>query len=608
MLTQIANLISSGTVDEHIDFAERFELQKQRVILVCDLVESVKLMEFDEEYAVQTWRSFVQTVRDSVVPSVGGRVVKSLGDGMMIECSTAHSAMVLAKSIHACADEINCGQEQARHLNLRIGVHQTSALADQHDLYGRGVNLAARIASLACQNETVVSAVIREQLVDSMDGDIEDLGDCYLKHVSEPIRAFRVHFGREHSRHLNPSASLDEFKTVIAVVPLVSRANTVEEFAIGELIADCVISQISRCPDFKVISRLSTTALRDRQHDRLALKNVLRAQYVLSGSYVVAGSKLLVIASLCSTEDGVVIWSDRLTVATDDLFEEKSELIFRVSHGLTAALQKRSEELAYTRPLPNLPGYSLMLGGIQLTHRNTKNEFLRAHAVFEHLAERFQRTPTLPAWLAKWHVLQAAQGWSEDPTSNAKKALALSSRALDLDPKSALALSIDGFVRADLHRDFIGAMQRYDDAIVQNPSESFAWIFKGLLHGYLGQSASAVRCMEIGIELSPIDPAMYFIDSLAASTFLSAGQLEKAIYFGKKSVLSNVNHVSSFRVLTIATMLSGKEDEAKQYASRALQLDPTFSVTKFLLRRSGGGFNDMSHEFARALRQAGIPQ
>lgn len=607
MLTNFANQILNEPNIAAFAQEQPLALVSLKVVLVCDMVESVKFMTLHEDYAVACWQAFVVGVRQKLVPALHSQVVKSMGDGLMILCPDPRSAIELSKNLHSFADHLNQNQPTDQHLKLRIGIHQTRVRSDEHDIYGQGVNLAARIASLGKARETVVSAVLREQLIDGLDGQFEDMGECFLKHIEEPQRVYRMRSDDPENTTQDFAQYPESVKAVVAVIPFVARSNTIEQFAIGELIAEGVISQLCFCNELKIISRLSTTALRDQQSDFGALKRLLGAQFAVGGSYVLTMDRLLVNITLSNVDNQAVVWADRVSVPVQDLLEENSELIHRVSKGIINTLQSRFADMSYKSPLPTLPSYSLMLGGIQLAHRNTKNDFYRAHEVFEHLLDRHQRFPVVSSWLAKWHVLQAAQGWSDDPSLTAKKALALSTKALDLDPNSSLALAVDGFVRADMHRDFEGAMQRYNLAIGSNPNELFAWLFKGLLHGYKGETESALASVEASLSLSPIDPAIYFIYSLAASTYLSAQKYDKAIEFGTKSIKANFNHVSSFRVLTIASVLNGNLELGRQYAARVMELDPSFSVRKFEARRSGGHFNEMSQMFASALSRAGIP-
>ena len=180
---------------------DRFQVDLERVvraILVVDVVESVRLIQEDEGGAIQRWRTYAAEAADRIAPAFGGRLVKSLGDGLMIEFPSAPSAVQAALALQQLSLASNAGLADNRKMRVRIGVHVSPLIADARDIYGHGVNLTARLATLAGPDEIVVSAEVRDQLVPGVDADVEDLGECYLKHVTHPVRAFRVGAPGEH--------------------------------------------------------------------------------------------------------------------------------------------------------------------------------------------------------------------------------------------------------------------------------------------------------------------------------------------------------------------------------------------------------------------------
>jgi adenylate cyclase len=292
--------------------ADTLSPRELRVVLVCDVVESVRWMEQDEDNAVTRWQAFKQHVRSVIVPAHQGSVVKSTGDGMMIEFPTARGAVQAAVAMHAQAVVDNAkharalqnttDQSPAHHLQLRTGIHETQARRDAHDLYGHGVNLAARITTLAGPGEIIVSSSVRDHLTDSIDGDIEDLGECFLKHLSEPQRVYRV---GERQNPISFELTAQEIKDMapaLAVMSFTSLSPQTVQWAVGDLIAEGVNVLLSKAKQFKLISRLS---LRPFDHDPQRVREahkLLGVDYALTGTYLALesspGSKLVVTASL----------------------------------------------------------------------------------------------------------------------------------------------------------------------------------------------------------------------------------------------------------------------------------------------------------------------
>lgn len=163
-----------------------------KVLLVMDVVESVRLMEQDQDSFVQRWQQFVQHVEQKILTLQGDRIVKSLGDGLMLEFTDAQSCVKAAFTLQHLSQQANVGWRPEQQMHLRMGAHLASFVADQHDIYGTDVNLTARLCTLADPNDMVISDQLRDLLVPGLDADIEDLGECYLKHLAKPIHVYRI--------------------------------------------------------------------------------------------------------------------------------------------------------------------------------------------------------------------------------------------------------------------------------------------------------------------------------------------------------------------------------------------------------------------------------
>ena len=248
-----------------------------------------------------------------------------------------------------------------------------------------------------------------------------------------------------------------------------------------------------------------------------------------------------------------------------------------------------------------------MLGAIALMHRTAFSEFDRARQMLEHLIERNRRHATPYAWLAKWHVLRVQQGWAEDPARESRLALDCTKKALDNDPTSSLAQTVDGFVHANLLKDLDGAAERYEAALEHNPNESLSWLLLGTLNAFRGNGAQALDASERALRLSPLDPIRYFYDSLAASAAVSAGKYDRAIELAQRSLRANRSHTSTYRALAIAQALAGRRDDAGKTVASLLKLEPTFTVGKFLERSPSSDY-PIGEKYANALRLAGLPE
>jgi len=577
-----------------------------RTVLVADVAESVRLMEESEQETVARWRAFLDRVENEVLPAHGGRLVKSLGDGLLLEFPRVLPAVNAAFALQALSWAENQGIAPERQMLLRMGLQVGELFADGRDLYGHGVNLAARLAGLARPGEIVVSAEVRDQLTPSLDADVEDLGDCYLKHVREPVRAYRVGAPGARPVIAPRSAVAPDLRPTIAVIPFELRGAEAEPYVLGEVLADEVISALSLTPLLYVISRLSTTAFRGRSATLEEVCAHLKATFLLSGTYRVDGSELTLVAELSDARSGRVVWSGRLRGRVDGILSGQDDLIERIVAEVSAAVVTLETGRAHALALPNLESYTLLLGAISLMHRGSLVQFERAQSMLETLIERAPRQAVPHAWLAKWHVLRAQKGWSEDLTEEGKLALACTRRALDADPRSSLALTVDGFVHTNLLKRLDIAEQRYEEALRVNPNDSLAWLLAGTRFAFKGEGKVAVEATDHAHRLSPLDPLHDWYESLRSCAALSAGQYERSMELARSSLRINRMNISALRTLVIAQWLHGEHDAARASAQELLRLEPNLTVRGFQKRSPTSEF-PIGKIWSEALRQSGVP-
>ena len=244
-------------------------------IVVVDLFESVKLFETIESLATQSWARFTSEVNQHILPDTNAVLVKSLGDGLMITCPNSASGLQAAYQFHALAKTI--AAEFNIPFALRVGIHQSPFTTGKTDIHGHGVNLAARVATLAQPGETVITADVRDQITDGVDGHVEDMGYSYLKHIKEPIRTFRANNGARTELVAPDKITALGSLPVLAVIPFKGLRAGPEDFAIGEIIADGLISRLSGSRNLRVISRLSASAVRDCVDVQAASASALNA-------------------------------------------------------------------------------------------------------------------------------------------------------------------------------------------------------------------------------------------------------------------------------------------------------------------------------------------
>lgn len=552
------------------------------VVLVVDLVESVSLMQADELGVIQRWQAFLTHVTHEVLPASGGRLVKSLGDGLMIEFKEASRASAAALAMHrwmeSCCEPIASGER----LLLRAGLHATDVYVDDIDIYGAGVNLAARIATLAGAGETFATDQARDDLADGIDARITDMGKCFLKHIAQPVHVYRIGpMGANPVIHANQDYARD-LRPVVAVIPFSSRSsNEATELAVGDLIADAAIASLSHSDAVSVIARLSSAGLRDRADAPGVVRELLGADYALSGSYLVVGQRLVVTWEIVDLVHGRVVRSDRITDDLSDLLQPISSIVSEITSAVLAAVAAKEADLAATQPMPTLESYTLLLGGITLMHRPSRQAFDLSRIALDSVLERHRRASLPWAWLAKWHVMRVLRGISDDPRRDGDVALEQSKRALSLQPDSALCMAVEAFVHTHLTGDLDLADSLLAQAEQANSNEPYVWLFHSVLSSFRERNADSVLQALRAQRLSPRDPLRYFFDTILAAAYLANDEHDAAIQWANESLRLNSSHSPTLRVLTTAHFELGNIEQAQSYFSRLRHEEPTLTLGKY---------------------------
>lgn len=584
-------------------------------IMFADVVESVRLIEQDEKGNVSRIRALLMHLARAAESLHGGTVLERRGDGLLIKFADARAAIACAHEIHRSAKQESAERTGSDAIVFRIGVHSADVLTDSTAFYGSGINHAARITSLAVPGGTVVSSGVRDHLADGLDADIDDMGECYLRNVAGSIRAYRIHSVATTSENwpqVAPRVNLsipDDLRLTLAVLPIADKTvtgGTHHLYNAGDVLTDLIINVLSRSASVNVISQFSANAYRGRAATTQEVTDRLKADYVISGSYVQSGKHLSVRVSVSQSRSGQVLWVDEFSGSELEVLSSESDLVGRIVSGIAEAVMGHEVAGARILPLPNLSNHTLYLAAISMLHRFSRSEFLKSREMLEGLRERAPRHPGPLAWLARWHVFNLVQGWSSKPADDGQRAIGLCKRALDLDPTSALALTITGAASVGVVHDVAAAQHYYDKAIDHNPNESLAWLLKGVSHGLMGQSSDALVASERATRLTPLDPMKFYYDSLCASAAAGAGEYKLAVILGERAVRANCMHGSAFRALAIAKGMLGDMEGARAVVQQLLQIEPSTSLEVFSARAITA--NERHEAFAQVLLQAGLPE
>jgi adenylate cyclase len=547
------------------------------------------------------WREQAAAAVD-LVRHHGGKA-HSATDLLTASFASAHAAAACCHGLHELAQ----APALRGHALSPLGI----GLCAEETVYSVGggeaaLDLASKLAAQAEPGETLMTSRAARHLIISLDGDLQPLGDHDRRGQDQPQEILRLTAPPRDPLGKESVPQKQNLRPTLALIPFTPYANDGAPLALGDIIADQVIAALSRSNALNVISRLSTLAFRDRSASVQRVAHALSADFVVSGRYVANAGHVQLHVELAEAASAQVLWAHTLVDDERAALHADSKMVQELVAGIVQAVFAHEVRSMRSAALPDLASHTLLLAAISLLYRLSQRDFALAHEALQTLRQRAPRHAAPLAWLARWHLFRVVQGQTDSRQEDGRLALDYANHALDLDPDSSLALTMLGNVNTSWLRDLDEAGRLYDQALAINPNESLAWLQKGNALSFAGNGGSALVHAEKALSLSPLDPARHFYLSLLASAALTARNWDRAISAARQSLLQNQEHVSTFRVLTIAQAMSGRLDDAKQSLKQLLRLEPGLTVAAFVAR-SPGGHSGLALEFGQALSDAGLP-
>jgi len=573
-------------------------------VLFCDVEESSRLVGLDVDGYIRRWDNLVETVLSEDVLRHGGAMIKSLGDGLLLEFRTARDAVACAFDIQERARRSEATAPPGQGIRLRIGIHVTDTVRGKWDLHGLGVNLAHRLMDLGKAQEIIISAAVRDEIADGLDVAILDLGEHKLKGIEAHVRAFKA-----GPAGAAPSAAPDLRRRAgdrpsIAVLPFGNLSGVSTSDFLGDLIADDLITHLSHMTDLFVISRLSTKPFRDRLHEPRNVAEALGVRYVLTGSLYAVGAQRALTVELTDAQTGHVLWSDTFRGLAREIFKQ---VPLQIALNVVPHILKRERQDARIKRPEDLTAYQRTVRAIDYLHRSSRGDMEEARGMLEGAIAIDPEYAAPRAWLARWYVLRVGQGWSTDRKSDEIEANRHVEDAMARDETDPWVISVHGLVAAYLHHDLEKAIDCYDRALSINRSAASAWVWSTSALAWLGRGEDAVERSQRAIELSPFDPHRYYFNSIAGTAYAVAGNYEQAIEFCQRALRENRMFFSAHRILTISLALAGRLEDARRASEELMRLEPNLTVRGWRSRYPGSA-SEHTERFAEALGMAGIPR
>ena len=473
-------------------------------ILAADVAGYSRLMGLDEAGTAQALREH-HAVAEPLVTRRGGRIVKTTGDGALIEFGSVVGAVECALALQQPAAERNRGIADERRMEWRIGVHLGDVLVEGDDILGDGVNVAARLEGIAEPGGICISEDAFRQVRGKVDAGFTDIGEQQLKNIVRPLRVYRV---RAESPLATPSPPAGEGRVgvlplpdrpSIAVMPFANMSGDPEQEYFADGMVEEIITALSRICWLFVIARNSTFTYKGQSVDVKQVARELGVRYVLEGSVRKAGGRVRITAQLIYAPTGTHLWADRFDGSLEDVFELQDKVATSVAGVIEPTLQAAETARAAHRPTNDLTAYDLYLRAYALDLTSAP-EALR---LLDQAIERDPHYGPALALAANFHAQRCIAGWSQDPEADCRKGADLAQRALRAggdDPSTI----VNAAGPLAFFGDDIGAMMGLvDRALALNPSFARGWNNSGLLSLFAGQPERAIEHAETALRLSP---------------------------------------------------------------------------------------------------------
>lgn len=575
-------------------------------MLAADAAGYSRLMEADEDGTHARMMRLRSEVVQPCIAALNGQVIKHTGDGFLATFGSAFEAAQCALCIQRQVHERETAEPPDRRIGFRMGLNVADAIIEAHDIFGDGVNIAARLQTYAEPGGLVVSGAVAEQISGRPGMSAVDLGDFFLKNLTRPVRAYSV---RRTNGLAQPAPALGlvlpENRPSIAVLPFRMQRTDPEQSYFAHGIIEGIIQVLSGLDGLFIISLGSTLGYGDRTADVRAVGRELGVRYVLSGSVLQASKRLRISIELADSETGAIIHAGHHDGDIEDLFEVQDRISTQVVSTIAPHVRQRELLRAMRKHPDNLTAYDLVLQALDQFRRLDRESFARARGLLQQAIAHDPDYGPARAYAAWWHAMRIAQGWSPDVAADQAAATSAATAATEQNRNDALALAFQGYVAGYLQKDYGAAAQLFDHVLAVGPNCALAWTFSGANCCFLGDGPAAVQRAERGLRLSPFDPFVFFYEHILSQAHYTNGDFEAAVIWGRRTVAQNPRHQPATRTLIASLVAIGWHDEACATAQRLLQIDPNFSLAAFAARTPLR--NGTREVFVERLRQAGLP-
>jgi TolB-like protein len=574
-------------------------------ILAADVAGYSRLIGLDEEGTLARLKALRGALIDPKISEHRGRIVKTMGDGLLVQFASAVDAVRCAVDIQGKIRESDAATPDDQRIEFRVGINVGDVVVDGDDIYGDGVNVAARLEGLAEPGGICVSAGVHDQVRDKLDLAFEDAGDQQLKNIARPVRVYQVRLGTP----TKAAAPLPlPNKPSIAVLPFQNMSGDAEQEYFADGVVEEIITALSRIRWLFVIARNSSFTYKGRAVDVKQVGRELGVRYILEGSVRKAGNRVRITGQLIDASTGVHIWADRFDGELASIFDLQDQVTASVVGAIEPKLEQAEIERAKSKPTESLDAYDCFLRGMAVMYTWTKEANDQALSLFYKAIELDANFAAAYGLAARCYTRRKTAGWVTDRAFEITETARLGRLAGELGKDDAVALYGAGIALALVVGDIKTGDILIERALVLNPNLAAAWIFSGWVKAWLGEPEEAIEREVRAMRLSPHDPQIFNMQAGSALAHFLAERYGEALSWAEMSILSRPDYIPSRAVAAASAALLGNQTAAATKAMTHLrQLAPELTLTNlkelFPIRRP-----EHVNRWAEGMRKAGLPE
>jgi TolB-like protein/class 3 adenylate cyclase len=588
------------------------EQRRLAAIVDADVVGYSRLMGRDEGGTLARLKAHRAELIDPAIATHGGRIVKTMGDGLLLEFASVVDATRCAVEIQTAMTARNADAPEGERIVFRIGVNLGDIIIDGDDIHGDGVNIATRLQEIATPGGVCVSSRVHDDVRDRLGTAFEDGGAQALKNITRPVQVWRWSPGASPPPAIATPPPPDVPLTLpdkpsIAVLPFKNMSGDPEQEYFADGMVEEIITALSRIRWLFVIARNSSFTYKGKAVDIKQVGRELGVRYVLEGSLRKAGDRIRITGQLIDTSSGMHLWADRFDGALEDVFDLQDRVTASVVGAIAPKLERAEIERAKRKPTESLNAYDYFLRGIASIHENTRESCDEALRLFKNAMELDPGFASAFGLAARCYTRRRANGWTVDRDKERVEVVRLARRAAFLGKDDPVTLCSAGFALAMVAGDVEDGAALIDRSLALDPNMAMAWHFSGLVRLWLGEAGIALDHHMCAMRLSPLDPLIGQMQTGVAHAHFVLGRHEEAAVWAGRATRDLPNWIPAKIVASASAAFCGRLTEARAICAQLRKLDPALRVSTLRERIPFQG-NQYFAFYESGLRQAGLPE